>query len=392
MTPVHVLTFTNLYPSARMPQHGLFVRERMTRLCRRNGWRLTVVAPLPRSLPLPGRAGKLFAVPAREQVDGVTVHHPRYLHVPRLSVRRQWRNMARGCRTLVQRLVRDEQVSLIDAHYLYPDACAAVALAQEVGVPCIATARGSDVNVLPQDPAIAATLRTWLPRARRRLAVSQALAARLAALLQVPTERIVVVPNGVDTERFHPGPQAAARAALGLPGSGRLVLAVGRMVPIKRFDLLLRAFAALPGADVRLAIVGDGPERAALTALMASLGVTDRVILLGERPPQQVAEAMRAADLFALTSDNEGWPNVVMEALAAGLPVVARAVGGVPEIVTAAQGQLVAEGTPAAFGAALARELATRRDPAASVARAVALGWERTLARLTEVVQEALAS
>jgi teichuronic acid biosynthesis glycosyltransferase TuaC len=383
---VRVLTFTSLYPSSAFPVHGVFVPQRMLRLCARNGWKLTVVAPVPRSLPfLPGRRGRYFRVPRVEEQGSVRVHHPRYFHVPRLSVGRQWRNMARACRPLLAEIDRSEGFDLIDSHYLYPDGCAAVFLARELGKPCVVTARGSDVWVLPKIPAAARAMREQLPRADRLMAVAGALADGMAEFLGVPRERIVTVPNGVDMELFHPGDRAAARRDLGLPQETKILLSVGRLAPAKRFDLLIDALAAMPGEPL-LVIVGDGPLRSELASRVQRLGLEGRVRLAGEQPPERVAEFMRAADLFSLASDLEGWPNVVMEALASGLHVVARPVGGVPEILTGREGTLVSE--LAELPALLSRALETPHDPAQSVARAAELGWDGTLRILTEVFED----
>jgi len=383
---VRVLTFTSLYPSSVFPVHGLFVRERMLRLCARNGWKLTVVAPIPRSPPfLPGGRGRYFRVPRVEVQGSVRVHHPRYFHVPRLSVGRQWQNMARACAPILAELERTEGFDLIDSHYLYPDGCAAVRMARDLGKPCVVTARGSDVWALPKIPAAARAMREQLPRADRLMAVAGALAEGVAEITGVPRARIVTVPNGVDMELFRPGDRAAARSELGLPHEAKIVLSVGRLAPVKRFDLLIEALAAVPGEPL-LVLVGDGPLRGELASRARRLGVVDRLRLVGEQPPQRVAEFMRAADLFALVSDTEGWPNVVMEALASGLHVVARPVGGIPEILTGPEGTIV--GDLAELPALLSQALETPHDPANGAARATELGWDSTLRLLTEVFED----
>jgi glycosyltransferase involved in cell wall biosynthesis len=143
-----------------------------------------------------------------------------------------------------------------------------------------------------------------------------------------PRERLRVIYNGIDTERFCPlSPAAPATASLGP------IVTVGRLVAQKNHELFLRAAQQLaseiPG--LRFVIVGDGPLRAALAAQAGRLGIADQVVFAGERA--DVSELLRGASLFWLTSRWEGLPNVVLEALASGVPVVATDVGGTRELV-----------------------------------------------------------
>lgn len=162
------------------------------------------------------------------------------------------------------------------------------------------------------------------------VAVSDTVAARLEAW-GVPAARIHVVPNGIEAVRFRfeEGVRRATRARTGLPERAFVVGGVGRLVPGKRFDVLVRAVAALPGAHLLLA--GDGPERAALRALAAELGAQSRIHLLGERDPlgdspdgrtPGIPALLAAMDVFVSPSKEEAFGLAVVEALAAGLPVL----------------------------------------------------------------------
>ncbi|MBL9078721.1 MAG: glycosyltransferase [Planctomycetes bacterium] len=372
-----IVTFTNLFPSSAMPTHGLFVHERMRRVAAASGLDWLVVSPVPEVAWLlrHGSWRRWAAVPRDEVWAGVRVLHPRYRHWPGLSQRRQAAAMAAGARAAVAALAREGPI-VLDAHYLWPDGVAAARLAQELGVPFLLTARGSDLNVIAADRPIAAQIRAAAERAAGCFAVSRALCERFAAVTGLPRERIVEVRNGVDLDRFRPGDRSAARAELGLPAAGRIVLGVGRLVPGKGFDLAVRALPTLP-ADVTLVLVGDGPERAALQAAGGA-----RLRCLGALPPAGTAAAYRAADVLVLPSEREGWPNVVTEALASGLRVVATRVGGIPQIlgdhepVDPRLGALVPPRDGAALAAALAGVLATAPDPAFVRTFAMRYGWD----------------
>lgn len=383
-----VVTFTSLYPSSAMPTHGLFVHERMRRVAAHGGFAWQVVAPVPEVVrPLRSASWRRWlATPPREAWDGVEVAHPRWRHWPGF-VRRQAQAMAAGARAAVAALAAREPI-VLDAHYLWPDGVAAAALAREFGVPYTLTARGTDVNVLALQPALRPRIAAAAAGAFACFAVSRALADRFADAAGLPAARVEVARNGVDLERFQPGDAQAARAALDLPARGFLVLCVGRLVAGKGFHTAARAMTALP-ADARLVVVGEGPERAAIAALAPS------ALFLGSLPPSRVALACRACDALALPSEREGWPNVVTEALASGLPVVATPVGGIPEILGEAPppwlGALCGVGDHAAFGRAFAALAAAPADRARVRAYAERFGWDAPVARLCAVFRQALA-
>ncbi|HEU4419722.1 MAG TPA: glycosyltransferase, partial [Planctomycetota bacterium] len=255
-------------------------------------------------------------------------------------------------------------------------------------VPFTLTARGSDLNVAAQDKGIAMQIAAAAATAHACCAVSHALGDRFATVAGLPRERILDVRNGVDLERFCPGDALAARAQLGLPLQGRLLLGVGRLVPGKGFLAAARALESLPG-DVSLVLVGDGPERTAI----GSAG-TGRVRFLGVLPPERMALAYRAADLLVLPSEREGWPNVVTEALACGLRVVATRVGGIPEIlgdpVPGSLGALVPPRDAEALAAALHTVLDAPADRAAVRRFAERYGWEQPVAILTKMFRRVL--
>lgn len=177
-----------------------------------------------------------------------------------------------------------------------------------------------------------------------------------------PAHKVRVVPLGLDLDRFRTtsvDARGGLRQELGIDAATPLVVAVGRLVPIKRFDVLLDAFArVLPKRpDAHLAIAGDGaPEERAALELQAA-PFADRVHFLGWR--QDLEQLYVDADVLALTSDNEGTPVTVIEALSTGLPVVATKVGGVEDVVDDRSGTLVAPGDVEAIAAALEARLAS---------------------------------
>jgi glycosyltransferase involved in cell wall biosynthesis len=208
-------------------------------------------------------------------------------------------------------------------------------------------------------------------------------------------ERIRIVPLGLDLGRFGRLDRAAARTILGEPPDAFLVVAIGRLVPIKRIDRLVRAFALLAAGvpSARLAIVGDGGERPALEALVVDLGLPDRVRFAGWQA--NTPDWYAAADAVALTSDREGTPLALIEAAAAERPAVAGDVGGVADVVLdGVTGFVVAPADEAAFADRLSRlaidpELSERLGRAAPE-RARAFAAERLVDDLDRLYREIL--
>jgi glycosyltransferase involved in cell wall biosynthesis len=186
-------------------------------------------------------------------------------------------------------------------------------------------------------------------------AVSEAVAGTARAL-GVPAARITVIPNGVDASRFDGA--APDRAALGADGAP-LIGSVGCLEARKDYGTLLEALArlAVGGVAFSAAVVGEGRERASLERQAERLGIAGRVRFLGER--RDVERLVPAMDVFVLSSREEGIPNALLEAMAAGRPCVATAVGGTPEVMRDGEtGWLVPARAPQALAAALGEALA----------------------------------
>jgi teichuronic acid biosynthesis glycosyltransferase TuaC len=385
-----VLVFSSLYPNNRQPNRGVFVKERMTAVSRMDGCEVRVVAPVPYFPAIRlGRRWEYSQIVEREDIEGVTVHHPKYGMIPKVSMWLHGFLMFLGTLPLVHRIHRQWDFDVIDAHYVYPDGFAAVLLGQVLGKPVVVTARGSDINQFTKFRSIRPFLRYTLAHARHGITVCQALKNEMTSL-DVPGAKLTVIPNGVDTRKFYLVSRPAARKQLGLP-DGRIVVAVGHLIARKGFDVLLRAVKILVDErrmkDLAVAIIGEGICRAELEALIARLDLGQVVRLVGAVPHNELVNWYAAADLSCLASDREGWANVVLESMACGTPVVATAVWGTPEIIRSDRVGLLTQREPRLMADTLWVALNRSWSAEEISAYASAYTWERAARAVMTVLE-----
>jgi glycosyltransferase involved in cell wall biosynthesis len=378
---MRVLVLSSVYPTAAMPLRGLFVHERTRHLA--TFCHVRAVAPIPW---FPGnqwlRGANRSSAVRMEQPDALQVFHPRFLSVPRYAKSADGLLYFLSLLPFVARLRRTFPFDLIDAHFAYPDGFAGMLFARVFRVPVAVTLRGTEVPI-SRFRLRRGQIRYTLRHADRVLAVSDSL-ARLAAELGAPMDRIRVIPNGIDRGRFQPGPRPEARRRLGLPPDRPIIVSVGALAERKGHHRVLRAMQALVGdrPDLLLAIVGGGGSEGdvgpSLRRLTADLGLERHVLFAGPQPHERIPTWLQAANLFCLATANEGRPNVVLEALACGLPVVTTDVGGVAEIVRPGlDGLLVPLDDASALAKALGAALDHSWDSESMSARNSGRSWGR---------------
>jgi teichuronic acid biosynthesis glycosyltransferase TuaC len=264
---------------------------------------------------------------------------------------------------------------VIDAHYYYPDGVAAAMLARYFRRPLVITARGTDLNFIPQYRIPRKLIQWAAVQADHSITVCAALQEELARL-GVDRKDVTVLRNGVDLERFAPVDRELARQELGLD-EGLTFISVGHLVERKGHDIAIKALARFP--DAKLLIVGDGELRRELEQLTVSLGLSGKVHFTGSVSQERLKYYFSAADALILASSREGWPNVLLESMACGTPVVATRVWGSPEVVCATEaGVLVEQRTEQAIGDGLARLLATYPTREATRQYAERFSWDDT--------------
>ncbi|MEO6626305.1 MAG: glycosyltransferase family 4 protein, partial [Burkholderiaceae bacterium] len=355
--------FSSLYPSSVRPGHGIFVETRLRELLKSGRIETKVVAPVPWFFSTNVRYGQyamMARLARREDHHGIDTLHPRYLLPPKVGMTIAPISMAIGALPAIRRLQREGfDFDLIDAHYYYPDGVAAAFLASWLRKPFVVTARGTDLNLIPAHVLPRRMMQWAASRAEASIGVSEAL-AKIVRNWGLPADRVLVMRNGVDLDRFVPIDPAEARRELGLNGSP-ILLSVGHLVELKGHHIAIEALAQLmvEHPTAKLVLIGEGPERENLQTLANRLGVAANVIFAGAIPNTQLSPWYGAADCLILASSREGWPNVLLESMACGTPVVATRIGGTPEMVSeGVSGLLVDQRDPTRFASRILELLA----------------------------------
>jgi len=338
--PIRILLFSSLFPHSGEPTLGIFVENRLRKLLEYEDIEATVIAPVP-WFPFTGKVfgayGRAARAKKKEIRHGISIYHPRYLVIPKFGMSLTPHFLFRAAlKTIRKILATGNNFHVIDAHYLYPDGVAAARLGTLLHKPVIMTARGSDVTQIgllkgPHKKIVAA-----LHSVSHTITVSESLKRSLIAM-GGDAENITTLRNGVDLDFFHERNRLSVRKSW---GEKPTLLFAGWLIPRKRIDLVLEVTYRIP--ELHTVIVGDGPLRAEMARLACKLKIEGRVSFLGQVTPERMPEMYSAADVLLLPSDREGWANVLLESMACGTPVVTRAVGGAPDLVTSpAAGRLV---------------------------------------------------
>ncbi len=333
---IKTLLFSSLYPNSQKPRHGIFVETRLRQLLKSKQVETKVVAPVatfPIKTGLFKRYAELDSVPQHESLHGIDVYHPKYFIIPKLGGAITPLMMARAALPVIKNLIAQGfDFDVIDAHYFYPDGVAAAILAKKLNKPLVITARGTDINLFADYPLAGRLIKKAALQSNSIITVADSLRQKLIAK-GVDQKKIHVLRNGIDKETFCPASikeRESLRKQLNI--NSNTVLSVGNLTKLKGFDLVLAAIAKLP--DTNLIIIGDGEERQNLHQQAADLKILERVRFISNLSQSQLRDYYVSADLLVLASSREGMPNVVLESLACGTPVVATNVGGVSEILS----------------------------------------------------------
>jgi len=360
-----ILVSTTIFPNPVEINRGIYIKKQVLGLSKIKDVNIKVIAPVPYS---PGflklkRYLKYNSIPQHEQVEGVDIYHPRYFVTPKIFRSLHGIFFFLSLWRFYSKIYENYLPDIILGFWTYPEGFANILFSRIMKVPVIVGCLGSDINRY-KDFYIRRGIIAWtLKRADKILSVSNALKNEILKM-GVQEDKVRVIPNGIESNIFFPEDKERIREKLNLDSNEEILICVARLSREKGVDNLIKAFAKLRHEKTRLLIVGDGLEKRKLIDLTHSLGLNGRVSFVGERPQDEIPLWINASDLVCLPSRSEGWPNVLMEALACGKPVIATEVGGVPEIITSKKlGIMVPPEDVESLAEGIAQALRTTWDP-----------------------------
>jgi len=383
---LRVLFVSREFPSEKEPHQATFNSQQvqaLSRICE-----VMVVSPRPWFPFLRRRPYRpLLPLCEREFRNGLEVVYPKFLNIPLVGRRLQVGLLAFALGRVL-RIIRGRfRFDVVYANPLLPDALAAAVAVRRWGIPVVGAALGTDVNRNIRSGGGRRRLREVLRHLDAVVAVSQDLAGKLDSLSA--SAPATVIYDGVDRSRFFPREKSACRKALGLPDRGKLILFAGNLLAAKGVGVLLDALDRVECDGLTAVFVGDGPmER----DVQRSAHLTGRctVVCPGPRPHDEIPVWMGACDLLCLPSFSEGVPNVVLEAMACGRPVVASRVGGIPEVVReGVTGILVPPGDSAMVASAIEEALGAKWDERTISSCAERFSWDENGRMLATILCDA---
>ena len=334
---MNVLLVTNLFPTPVDSERGVFTLQlvkRLSAICN-----VTVVCPLPYfpKINLLKKFEKHYQfslVPNEYTIDGIKVYSPKYLLIPKVSESKHDFLMSLGLRRCIKRLHKKIKFDAVNSQWLYPDSCSTDLAIRDLNLPHIPTGLGCDVNHDLHDDKKKTKIRAMLDRATAITVVSNSLKEELIESGFL-SDKITVIPNGIDFGQFNVLDKKSCRNELDISSDTPAILYVGRLSHEKCISSLIDAAAELSnrGHTFNLFIVGDGPLENELKEQSNRLNLNNCVHFIGKVEHHEVSKWMGACDYFCLPSLREGCPNVVLEALGCGRPVIASKVGAIPDVV-----------------------------------------------------------
>lgn len=391
---MNLLLLTNLFPTPIDPERGVFTLQlvkRLNKICN-----VTVICPLPYFPKYSFLKGfkkyyPFSLVPNEYIIDGIKVYSPKYPLIPKLSESKHAFLMSLGIKGCIKRLHNSIGFDAVNSQWLYPDSCAVDLSIQNLDLPHIPTGLGCDVNLDLHDVTKKHQIKKMLDHASAITVVSNGLKNELIES-GYSKDKISVIPNGVDVSQFNPISRTACRQDLNIDSDIPVVLYVGRLSHEKCVSSLITSSSKLINKQqpFHLYIVGDGPLMDTLKEQAKTLKISAYVHFIGNVEHHEISKWMGACDYFSLPSLREGCPNVVLEALGCGRPVIASHVGAIPDVVNNDTGILFEPNNINSITAALEKAFATNWDPEIISNSVKKLSWEHAADKYYKVFESVI--
>lgn len=356
---LNIVVISNSFPNNEQAHRGVYIKQTVDYL--KSFVNIRIVCPLPwfpsfkfferfQKWSVFGRISYMY------RFENWDVISPKYLSLPKISAHLSSLLMLPSVLRAVRRLHRAKTIDLLHAHNIFPEGVTAVVVGKIMRIPVIISARGTDINEAASSGKLRCMQICWaLMNADRVTAVSRALCEKISVL--APAIRDVsCISNGVNSDVFYLKDRVILREKYNINPDKRIFLFVGKFREVKGVEYLLQALDLLnknSDLDFDMVLIGTGPLKQSYIDTVESYGISEKVSFLGNLNHRLVSEWLSVADIFCLPSLNEGMPNVVLEALSCGVPVVATDVGGIPDVVSSENGILVPPRNPMRLADAL---------------------------------------
>lgn len=376
-----LLIITNLYPTPWDPQRGTFNFQQFNYLAEYMDIRL--ITPISWKERLQNRHTRTVPLSPHPLQDKVI--YPWYWYTPGILRGSYGLSMWASIRIQCNTWIREFDPQYVLSSWAYPEGMAGSLLARQLGIPAFVKVHGSDINVIANIPSVRRQIRSWGKQITSVAAVSKNLGRKLQKI-GIPESKIKIVYNGVDQQRFYPLPADQISKELGLTNSSR-ILFVGNLKKEKGCMDLLESFSQLSPhhPELKLFFAGTGTMLASMEQFCIINNLIDKVQFLGKVEHAELNYWYNAASIVCLPSYNEGVPNVLLEAMACGTPVVATSVGGIPEIVTQDTGLLVQPGNTHALQKALDAALRHDWNRKTINRHAQQFSWEKNIRQMLDM-------
>ena len=389
-----LLLITNLFPTPVDPVRGVFTCQLVQEL---KSWcDIIVVCPLPwfpslQALRFLKKWYHFSLVPTTYYIDGIKVYSPKYLIIPRVSEAIHSILMFFSVIKTARKLHKQIKFDAINAQWLYPDGVVSYWLSKILKIGITVSALGCDVNIFLEQKEKKLQIIHMLKHIDSITVVSESMKRRLLAE-GVQEQKLSVIPNGVNARIFCLRNKKVCRQKLALAREGKIILFVGRLLDVKGVSYLIEAARQLAEKqkEFTLYLVGEGEQRQQYEEAVTEHHLRAHVKFVGGKGHHEIALWMGACDVFCLPSLREGCPNVVLEALSCGRPVVASRVGGIPDVACKQSGVLVEPADSHALFKALDLALHQEWEPSEIRRSVTHLSWEAAAEKYYQAIHAVL--
>ena len=327
----HIVIVSNLFPNSDEPNRGIFIKQLTVQLLDR--FNITVVCPVPwRPRWLQNLLGK-EPLPFTCHIDGIKVYYVPHLIIPKILRFTYGWLMYKALMPVLKLINESSSIDLISAHWVYPDGYGAVKAAAKLSVPVTVHALGCDVNEYTKQISRRFLISKAFKNCDQVIVKSLDLEKKVLNL-GCQAGQVKTILNGVDKNKFFPVEMNIARKKLNLDINKDYLLFVGNIQQEKGLVYLIDALKIARDFNGKLLIVGKGPQEMAMRRRVKEHCIVDRVEFIGTVPHHEVPLYLSAVNALCLPSLREGCPNIVLESLSCGTPVLASSVGAVPQIIT----------------------------------------------------------